>query len=250
MLDYSIKIPQGYWSPTNGQGGTLVDDSYAGRNFCTYLPFGYSDQNKYDVFYFKMGTNNTGRQFFTFSGQTSHFEYVLDNLIANEEIRPCIVVAVNGEKPNGSWLPANAEGLIYYVEGKYSTYMNRAKNQVIPSAPHRALGGWSLGSIEARTILVNDLKNDFYKFFNWYDIQSGYNAKKMNTIDPLPFVGCAAGSKDDGGCITFTKTCATYFAQNPALNKNTAQIVNGYQHYIKYQLNYFYNAIKYFFGCY
>ncbi len=69
----------------------------------------------------------------------------------------------------------------------------------------------------------------------------------MDKIDPLPFVGCAAGSKDDGGCITFTKTCAQYFAANPALNKNVAQIVNGYQHYIKYQVNYFYNAIKYFF---
>ena len=142
----------------------------------------------------------------------------------------------------------NAEGLIYYVEGKYSTYLEKTKAKVIESAPHRAVGGWSLGSIEVRTLLVNDKKNNFYKFFNWYDIQSGYNAKNMNNIDPLPFVGCAAGSADDGGCITFTKTCADYFAKNPALNKNTAQIVKGYKHYIKYQLNYFYNAIKYFFN--
>lgn len=247
MLDYSIQIPSEYWNSTNGQGGTLIDDSYNNRKFCIYLPYGYTDENKYDIFYFKMGTNNTGRQFFTFNGQTSHFEYVLDNLIAKNIIKPCIVVAINGERPGGSWLPINAEGLIYYVEGKYSTYMEKTKAKVIESASHRALGGWSLGSIEARTLLVNDKKNDFYKFFNWYDIQSGYNSKNMDKISAVPFVGCAAGSSDDGGCITFTKNCASIFSKNESLNKNVAQIVAGYKHYIKYQLNYFYNAIQYFF---
>lgn len=247
MLDYSISIPAEYWNKID-QCGTLTDDSYAGKKLCIYTPYNYDPNQKYDIFYFKMGTNNPARQFWTFSGQTSHFEYVIDNLIARNEIKPCIIVSIDGNKPNTGWLQDNAEGLIYYVEGKYSTYLEKTKAKVIESAPHRAVGGWSLGSIEVRTLLVNDKKNDFYKFFNWYDIQSGYNAKNMNNIDPLPFVGCAAGSADDGGCITFTKTCADYFAKNPELNKNTAQIVKGYKHYIKYQLNYFYNAIKYFFN--
>lgn len=238
MLDYSIPIPTEYWN-TFSEGGKLTDDKFNGKGLCIYTPKDYNPEKKYDIFYFKMGTNNPARQFWTFKGQTSHFEYVIDNLIAKGEIKPCIIVSIDGNKPNTGWLQDNAQGLINYVESKYSTFNNPL---------HRAIGGWSLGSIEVRTMLVNDKKNDFYKLFNWYDIQSGYNANKMDKIDPLPFVGCVAGSKDDGGCITFTKTCDKYFKANSMLNKNTAQIVNGYKHYIKYQLNYFYNAIKYFFN--
>jgi hypothetical protein len=169
---------------------------------------------------------------------------VIDNLIERGEIEPCIVVSIQGNPPGGSWLPENAYGLICFVEGKLTTYACRDANKIIESAPHRAVGGWSLGAIECRTILVNDKKNDAYKYFEWYDIQSGYNSKGMDKISKIPFVGCAAGSRDDVGCIKFTADCAKYFVGT----ENRAQIVDGYTHMIKYQLAYFYNAIRFFFG--
>ena len=114
MLDYSIPIPAEYWNKIE-QGGNLTDDAYAGKKICIYTPYGYDPNQKYDIFYFKMGTNNPARQFWTFSGQTSHFEYVIDNMIFRNEIKPCIIVSIDGNKPNTGCLQYNAEGLIYYV---------------------------------------------------------------------------------------------------------------------------------------
>lgn len=243
MLDYSQKIPAEYWNVTKA-AGALVDDSYKGKALCIYVPAGYDPQKEYDVFYFKMGTNNTARQFWTYPGYTSHFERVIDNIIERGEIRPCIIVAIQGNPPGKSWLPENAYGLVCYVEGKYRSYAKGNADLIIDSAKHRAVGGWSLGAIECRTILVNDKRNDFWKMYGWYDIQSGYNSSGMGTISRLPFVGCAAGSNDDIGCIKFTGDCAKLFIGT----QNKAQIVPGYSHMIKFQLNYFYNAVKYFFG--
>lgn len=247
MLNYSIPIPKKYWTAVD-QGGKVVMDSFKGHNLACYLPFGFTADKKYDIFYFKMGTNNKASQFWNWPGYVNNFNYVIDNLIANGEIKPCVIVVIDGEKPNQSWLPANAYDLICYVEGKVLSYANKDPNQIIPSAPHRAVGGWSLGSIECRTMLVNEKKNDYWKMFGWYDIQSGYNATNMDKISPIPFVGCAAGSVDDPNCVKFTKTCKKYFTQKQELLKNVAQIVPGYSHMITCQLNYFFNAIQFFFG--
>lgn len=53
MLDYSIPIPAEYWNKIE-QGGTLTDDSYAGKKLCIYTPYSYDPNKKYDIFYFKM----------------------------------------------------------------------------------------------------------------------------------------------------------------------------------------------------
>ena len=248
MIDYSVKIPEAYWKRTK-HCGTLVDDAYNGKGLCIYLPDGYDPGNAYDIFYFKMGTNNTARQFWTFKGHTSNFENVIDHLIENGEIRPCIIVSIQGNSAGMSdWLPDNAYGLLCYIEGKYTTYAYRDAAKIITSAPHRAIGGWSLGAIECRNVLVNEKRNDFWKAYGWFDLQSGYNPAKMDTISEVPFVGCVAGTADDPKCVTFTKKCAVYFAKDKKYEKNHAQLVPGYSHAIMYQLNYFYNAVKYFFG--
>ena len=247
MLDYSIPIPKEYWNKPE-ESGVVLNDAVNGKKICVYIPYGYNPENCYDVFYFKMGTNNKATQFFTWPGIFSNFNYVIDNLIKRGEIRPSIIVSIDGEGPNRSWLPDNAYTLVCYVEGKYTSYAKRNADLIIESAPHRAIGGWSLGSIECRTMLVNDNGNNYWNMFGWYDIQSGYNANKMNTISPIPFVACVAGSRDDRSCINFTNTCKKYFLETPGLEKNVAQVVPGYTHMIKYQLNYFYNAIKHFFA--
>lgn len=243
MLDYSKPIPSEYWQRIE-HGGQLVSDSYKGKRLSIYVPYGYDSNKEYPIFYFKMGTNNKAEQFWTYPGITSHYEYVIDNLIERGEIEPTIIVVIQGNPAGGSWLPENAYGLICYIEGRYRSYARGDAAKIVESAPHRAVGGWSLGAIECRTVLVNDRKNDFWKCFGWYDIQSGYNSKGMNKISNIPFVGCAAGTNDDPSCVKFTADCMKYFQGT----KDTAQVVRGYTHMIKYQLAYFYNAIRYFFG--
>lgn len=240
MLDYSIPIPKDYKTPANRRG-TLVKDRYKDKNLVIYVPHGYTSEREYPVFYFKMGTNNTAGQFWNYLGYTKDFNNVIDHLIENNEIQPCIIVSIDGNGAgNSKWLPENAYGLICYVEGKYQSYAMGDAAKIISSAPHRAIGGWSLGAIECRNILVD--KPEIAKCFGWYDIQSGYNAKGMDKIDTLPFVGCVAGSADDPPCVTFTKTCMGY------TTVDLAQIVKGYTHLITYQIAYFYNAIRFFFS--
>jgi len=241
-MDYSKPIPKEYWRPCEHQG-TLVQDSFGGKNLVAYLPHGYSKEKEYPIVYFKMGTNNTAMQFWSYLPYTSHFEYVIDNMIERGEIYPCVIVSIDGNSAGKSdWLPKNAYALICYVEGKVRTYAKGDASKIIESAPFRAVGGWSLGAIEVRNILVNDYGNDFWKFFGVYDIQSGYNSKKMSIISDIPFVGCAAGSNDDPNCVRFTKDCEKYFKGT----KNVAQIVRGYSHAIQFQVAYFYNAIQNF----
>ena len=247
-LDYSIKIPKEYWNkPVNE--GRFVSDTYCGRKVVAYLPYGYDKTKVYNCCYFKMGTSNSAEQFWTYPGYISHFEYVIQNLIDRGEIEPTVVVSVQGNPPNQGWIQYHALGLVQFVESKISTYakFDVTPGNLIATANHRAIGGWSLGSIETVRMLCNDQFNDYYKMFNFYDIQSGYNPTGMNKIDPKPFVGCVAGSNDDPNCVRFTNQCANYFATIPDLNKNKAQIVPGYTHMITYQLNYFFNAIKVFF---
>jgi hypothetical protein len=247
MLDYSKQIPANYWDPREN-AGALILDQYKGRTIDIYLPFGYTAEEMYDIFYFKMGTNNTAQQFWSFPGHTKRFEHVIDNLIDNGEIRPCVIVSIQGERPGRSkWLPENLYGLICYVEGRVMTYAKKNADLIIESAPHRALGGWSLGAIECRNVLVDDRKNEFWKMIGWFNMQSGYNANGMQNISGTPFVGCAAGGYDDAGCVMFTKTCANIFGKTERLKKNHAQIVPGYTHAIDFQVRYFYNAIRYFF---
>lgn len=245
MLDYSKQIPTEYREEC-AHKGKLVLEKYKGKTIDVYIPYGYSPEKMYPIFYFKMGWGNTAKQFFTYEGYTSHFEYVLDNLIDREEIEPCIVVSIDGET-KGSWLPENAYGLICFVEGKLTTYACRDANKIIESAPHRAVGGWSYGAIECRTMLVNERNNDFWRYFGWYDIQSGYNSSGMNSISGIPFVGCVAGSNDDPKCVRFTADCAKFFMEKEKLKKDHAQIVSGCRHAINFQVRYFYNAIRYFF---
>jgi hypothetical protein len=238
------QIPKDYWKPCE-KSGTLVHDRYKGKDLVAYLPHGYSKEKEYPIFYFKMGMNNSALQFWTFLPYTSHFEYVIDNLIDREEIEPCIIVSIQGNSgAEAGWLQVNAYGMICYVEGKVRTYAQGDASKIIESAPHRAVGGWSMGAIETRTMLVNELKNDFWRMFGYYDIQSGYNSKGMNTISNVPFVACVAGSNDDPKCVAFTRDCERYFKGS----KNYAKVVKGFTHSIQYQLIYFYNAIKDFAG--
>ena len=247
MIDFSKLIPADFWNKCD-KCGQLVADSYNNKGLMAYLPYGFHRDNQYDIFYFKLGTNNKAAQLFNYPPYVNHFEYVLDNLIDRCIIKPCIVIAIDGNRPNQGWLQTNALGLVQYVETKVRSFADRnveAAN-LIKTRSHRAVGGWSLGAIECRTMLINGTHNDFYKIFGYYDIQSGYNATGMATIDPAVLVRCVCGSRDDGGCVVFTSQCLKYFTEMPKLKKDKAQIVSGYTHSIQYQVRYFYNAIQEF----
>ena len=149
LPDKLAEIPQEYFSEADQQG-TLVEleyDTYESMAYeeqeqvlhkraIVYLPYGYSENAKYNVFYLMHGgwSNET-----TYLGTPEHpneFKNVLDNGIADGKIQPMIVVCptYNNESKSDSSdyslalrLTENYHNelihdLIPAVEGTYSTY--------------------------------------------------------------------------------------------------------------------------------
>lgn len=170
-----IQIPEGYFEES-GYPGTLVEleyDTYESMTYeeqeqvlhkraIVYLPYGYSEEEKYNVFYLMHGgwSNET-----TYLGTPDHpaaFKNVLDHGIADGVIQPMIVVCptYNNTSPDDSGdyslalrLTDNYHreltgDLIPAVEGAYSTYAEDTTPEGIRSSrDHRAFAGFSMGSV-------------------------------------------------------------------------------------------------------
>ena len=143
-----------------------------------YLPYGYSENAKYNVFYLMHGgwSNET-----TYLGTPEHpneFKNVLDNGIADGKIQPMIVVCptYNNESKSDSSdyslalrLTENYHNelihdLIPAVEGTYSTYAeDTTLDGIRSSRDHRAFCGFSMGSVTTWRTFQYCL--DYFRYF-------------------------------------------------------------------------------------
>jgi hypothetical protein len=170
-------IPEEYFQPADQQG-TLTDlyyDTYESFSFhenteplqkhaVVYLPYGYSEDQKYDVFYLMHGGWGDETTTLGTLGNPSTFKNVIDHAVAAGEIRPLIIVCptYNNTNENGRdsanfslamQLTENypnelLNDLIPTVEGTYSTYAaSVSKDDLIASRDHRGFGGFSMGSV-------------------------------------------------------------------------------------------------------
>jgi S-formylglutathione hydrolase FrmB len=121
-------------------------------------------------------------------GQNRELKNILDNMIANGDIEPIIVVTPtfygvkNGFKNTTVLYPDESNDhplpiveteyfhdelindLIPFVETKYNTYAASAnKEDLKASRGHRAFGGFSMGSLTTWYIYINCL--DYFKYF-------------------------------------------------------------------------------------
>ena len=120
-----------------------------------YLPFGYDENEKYNVFYLMHGWTGHAGDFFEYSNILN----ILDNMILNNDIEPLMVAATfDAENRGQGWSRSVEElepfhldfenALMPYVESHYSTYArSTSKEDLIASRDHRAFGGFSLGAI-------------------------------------------------------------------------------------------------------
>jgi acetyl esterase/lipase len=184
-------IPQAYYSPAKQQG-TLLElnyDTYESKTYAqktqkltkraiVYLPYGYSDDKQYNVFYLMHGgwSNETGT--LGTPDRPSPVKNVIDNAIAAGEIEPLIIVCptYNNTSPedSGSFslaLELNRNyhnellnDLIPAVEGKYSTYaQSTAPEDLTASRDHRGFGGFSMGSVATWRTFQNCL--DYFRYY-------------------------------------------------------------------------------------
>jgi hypothetical protein len=161
------------------------------KHLNVYLPYCYdtNDKNiKYNVLYLMHGGGEDENLIFGGPGQNRELKNILDNMIANGDIEPIIVVTPTfyGLKNRSKYKKEvyNVESvdhpipimevkyfhdelindLIPFVETKYNTYaMSGNKEDLIKSRQHRAFGGFSMGSVTTWYTYINCL--DYFKYF-------------------------------------------------------------------------------------
>ena len=127
-----------------------------------YLPYGYSEEEPYNVFYLMHGGWSNETTYLGTPEQPNEFKNVLDNGIADGKIRPMIVVCptYNNTSTEDSAdyslalrLTENYHNelindLIPAVEETYSTYAeDTTEDGLRDSRDHRAFCGFSMGSV-------------------------------------------------------------------------------------------------------
>lgn len=113
-------IPDKYATKAD-KPGTLTDlyyDTYESFSYneklkplkkhaVVYLPYGYSKDKKYDVFYLMHGGWGDETTTFGTSKNPSSFKNIVDNAIAAGEIRPLIIVCPTYNNTNNNGLDSN-----------------------------------------------------------------------------------------------------------------------------------------------
>lgn len=185
------QIPADYFEESESPG-TLVEleyDTYESMTYeeqsqtlhkraIVYLPSGYSEEQKYNVFYLMHGGWSNETTYLGTPDSPSEFKNVLDNGIADSRIQPMIVVCptYNNTSPDDSGNYSLAlrltdnyhrelvNDLIPAVEGTYSTYAEDTTAEGIrASRDHRAFAGFSMGSVATWRTFQYCL--DFFRYF-------------------------------------------------------------------------------------
>ncbi len=172
-IHYTEAVPSEYFQPASEQG-TVELLWYDSKDYTSsslmatrkpayvYLPYGYDASKKYDVIYLLHGWTGVAQEYFLGRSGNSKtgLVHLFDNMIQRGLTRPFIAVSPTWDKDNESkgWGESTQEAAVFSqeyvndlipaVELHYSTYLESAdKESILASRSHRAIGGFSLGSI-------------------------------------------------------------------------------------------------------
>lgn len=184
-------IPQEYYSPADRQG-KLVElnyDTYESFSYeehsqplkkraVIYLPYGYSEEEVYPVFYLMHGGWGNETSTFGTPDNPLEFKNVIDHAIAAGEMKPLIIVCPTYNNTSsedsadfGLALRLNqnyhhelVNDLIPAVESQYSSYAkSTTPEDLIAARDHRGFGGFSMGSVATWRTFQNAL--DYFHYF-------------------------------------------------------------------------------------
>lgn len=186
------EIPSSYYNEADEQG-TLVElyyDTYESFSYeersqplnkraIVYLPYGYSEENKYNVMYMMHGGWSNETTTLGTPSRPSAFKNVIDNAVQNETFAPLIIVCPtyntnqNGQDSDNYSLALQltrnyhnelVNDLIPAVEGRYSGYAESTSAQnLITARNHRAFMGFSMGSVTTWRTFEYCL--DYFRYF-------------------------------------------------------------------------------------
>lgn len=158
------EIPEGYFEKCEKSGEVIrffyTAKDYTGSNVCydksalVYLPYGYNThdkEKKYNVLYLSHGGNDNENWYFGDEGADSDTKRLLDNMIANGDIEPCIICTPTYQNAHNKNVFETisvfhnelVNELIVSLECCFNTYL--IGSNIYDSRRHRAIGGFSLG---------------------------------------------------------------------------------------------------------
>ena len=171
-FDYSANLqyhaaPDKYVNEPASQKGTVINETYTGihgqKKLNVYLPYGYDENKKYNIFYLMHGGGENENTIFS---DDVNFDNMLDHMIQNGDIEPMIVVTPtfnSGGCSAETVYKEMKESIVPFVEGKYSTYAESTSPEDLEaSRMHRAYGGFSMGGGSTWNVLINDI--DYFAY--------------------------------------------------------------------------------------
>jgi enterochelin esterase-like enzyme/uncharacterized protein YqkB len=144
------------------------------KDFLVYLPYGYDaadKSKKYDVLYLLHGYGEDQNTVFGGPGQNTEMMKILDNMIHDGKLEPMIIVTPTYSYKGTydfSYIGRFHNELVYdiipLVESKYNTYAeSTSEKDLIAAREHRALGGFSMGSMTTWNTLVERV--EYFKYY-------------------------------------------------------------------------------------
>ena len=280
-------IPDGYENPATQQGtlNKLTYDTWESFSYeqksnkitkeaWVYLPYGYTDEEEYNVFYLSHGGWSNETTLMGTDDNPKSFKNVIDNAIQDGNIKPLIIVLPTynntSENDSGDYSLAIqltnqfhnelVNDLIPAVESKYSTYAKDTTPQGLKeSRDHRGFGGFSMGSVNTWNTFRYCL--DYFRYFmpmsGSYTTDGEYMADlvRQQGYSAQDFFIFAASGTDDFAYSAF-KAQIMAMANNSGgmfkLAKNESEgnmsflEREGYKHDAKATDEYTYNGLRFF----
>ena len=209
-------IPEKYTKKRMDEAGTIVHISYPSKDYFldgkaitkeanVYLPYGYNEDNKYNVLYLMHGIGGDEAEWGMID-DNSLVKKVMDNLIYYKEITPFIVVTPNGRSTENcaregsdfnSFYVFGKElrnDLIPYIEANYSTYADA--DDMSLSREHRAMADLFsyFGAFSAAPTSYPAEKTAQILKDSSYEIDDFYNI--CGTEDEIAYDSAAAAAKN------------------------------------------------------
>ena len=201
-------IPEKYTKKRMDEAGTIVHISYPSKDYFldgkaitkeanVYLPYGYSEDCKYNVLYLMHGIGGDEAEW-GMVDDDSLVKRMMDNLIYYKEITSFIVVTPNGRSTENcaregsdfnSFYVFGKElrnDLIPYIEANYSTYVDA--DDMSLSREHRAMAGLSMGGMQTINIGIGECI-DLFSYFGAFSAAPTSNpaAKTARLLKDSPY---------------------------------------------------------------
>ena len=244
--------------------GEVIKENYTGINgnktMYVYVPYGYDKSKKYNVFYLMHGGGESEET--CFNDNNINIDVMLDNMIANGDIEPMIVVTPTFNKAPSAdevW-PEMRQTIIPYVEEKYSTWAKSGSlDDLKASRYHRAYGGFSMGGGSTWANFNNNL--DIIAYFMplsghcWNGAGAVIDAAKKSGFSPREYFVLAATGTEDlayGNMVPMInelKQHTDVFVYSSDFSKGNLYFLEarGNVHWWPQVRHYIYDALPYFF---